>query len=186
VKRAMAVVLLAVLTGVVSGIDAASSAPQVTDPRKEQVRRQEVAARLNDLAAGSIVRIERTDGETLRAVLVTATSNVIMVVPLGGASVRSQTIPLGEIKEVEAGDRRVVRIERIDGRTFNALLESATPDAIIVTLLQEKNRPQETIPLGKIKQIEEVRGHALRNILIGIGIGVGVCTGIVLIQVANI
>ena len=57
-KRAMAVVLVAVLTLVVSGIDAASSAPQDADTRTPQVRRQELAARLNDLAAGSIVRIE--------------------------------------------------------------------------------------------------------------------------------
>jgi hypothetical protein len=182
----MAVVLLAVLTVVVSGIDAASSAPQDTDTRKEQIRRQEVAARLNDLAAGAIVRIERTDGEKLSGVLVRATATVITVVLLGEAAVRSQTIPFGEIKEVEVSDRRVVRIERIDGRTFNALLETVTPDAMTVTLLQERNRPQETIPLVEIRQIEEVRGHRLRNVLIGVGIGVGVCTGIVMIQVANL
>ena len=118
--------------------------------------------------------------------LVRATATVITVVPLGEAGVRSQTIPIGEIKEVEVSNRRVVRIERLDGRTSNVLLESVTQDAIRVTLLQEKNRPQETIPLGEIKQIEEVRGHALRNVLIGVGIGVGVCTGIVLIKLSNV
>ena len=185
-KRAMAVVLLAVLTVVVSGIDAASSAPPGTDTQNEEARRQQVAARLNKLAAGSIVRIERTDGERLSVVLVEARPDVITVLLLGGAPVRSQTIPFGEIEEVEAGDRRVVRIEHIDGRRFNALLESVTRDAITVRLLEDENRAQETIPLGEITQIEEVRGHVLRNVLIGVGIGVGVCAGIVLIQLRNI
>lgn len=185
-KRAMAVVLLAVLTVVVSGIDAASSAPQGADTRNEEARRRQVAARLNRLAAGSIVRIERTDGERLSAVLVEARPDVITVLLLGGAPVRSQMIPFGEIEEVEVGDRRVVRIEHIDGRTFNALLESATPEAMTVRLLEDENRAQETIPLGEIVKMEEVRGHVLRNVLIGVGIGVGVCAGIVLIQLRNI
>lgn len=124
-KRAMTVVLVAGPTAVASGINAASLAPQATDAPKEEARRQEVAARLNELAAGSIVRIERTDGTT-----------------------------------------------------FNALLERVTPAAITVTLLEKGNRTQETIPLGEIKKIEEVRGHLLRNVLIGVGIAVGVCTGI--------
>ena len=44
---------------------------------------------------------------------------------------------------------------------------------------------QETMQLGEIRQIEEVRGHALRNVLLGVGIGVGVCTGIVLIKLSK-
>jgi hypothetical protein len=181
----MVVVLLGVLTAVVSGIDAASLAPQDKSASREETRRLEIAARLNEIAAGSIVRIERTDGEELSAVLVEATPDAITVVLLDGPAVRSEAIPLNEIKQIETANRRVVRVEHTDGRTFNAMLEDVTPDAITVTILEGTNRTKETIPLGEIKKIQEVRGHLLRNILIGVGVGVGVCTGAALIVVAS-
>lgn len=59
------------------------------------------------------------------------------------------------------------------------MLQDVTPNAITVTILDGKNRATETIPLGEIKKIQEVGGHLLRNILIGVGVGVGVCTGVV-------
>ncbi|HVH27423.1 MAG TPA: hypothetical protein VM818_11705 [Vicinamibacterales bacterium] len=181
----MVVVLLAVLTAVVSGIDAASLAPQDKGASREETRRREIAARLNEIAAGSIIRIERTDGDELSAVLVEATADAITVVLLDGPVVRSEAIPLSEIKQIETANRRVVRVEHTDGRTFNAMLEDVTPDAITVTILEGKNRAKETIPLGEIRKIQEVRGHLLRNILIGVGVGVGVCTGAVLIVMAT-
>ena len=184
-KRAMAVVLIAVLTALVLGIDAASLAPQDKDASREEARRQEIAARLNEIAAGSIVRIERTDGLELSAVLVEATPDAITVVLLDGPAVRSEAIPLNQIKQIETANRRVVRVEHTDGRTFNAMLQDVTPNAITVTILEGKNRAKETIPLGEIKKIQEVRGHLLRNILIGVGVGVGVCTGAALIVVAT-
>lgn len=182
----MIVVLLAALTAVASGIDAASLAPQDRNASREEARRQEIAARLNEIAAGSIVRIERTDGEEVSAVLVEATPDAITVVLLDGPAVRSEAIPINEIKQIETANRRVVRIEHADGRTFNAMLEDVTPDAITVTHLEGQNRAKETIPLGEIKKIEEVRGHMLRNVLIGVGVAVGVCTGAVLIAIAQI
>ena len=185
-KRVMAVVLLAALTAVASGIDAATLESQDRDASREAARRQAIAVRLNAIAAGSIVRIERTDGEEVSAVLVEATPDAITVVLLGEPAVKSEAIPLNEIKQIEAANRRVVRIEHADGRTFNAILEGVTPDAVTVTSLDGRNRAKETIPLGEIKKIEEVRGHLLRNILIGLGVGVGVCTGVVLIALQDI
>jgi hypothetical protein len=75
------------------------------------------------------------------------------------------------------GVNRVVRIERADGGRSNAVLEDVLPDAIVVTILEEQNRRRETIPFAEIRKIDEVRGHALRNVLIGVGIGVAVLVG---------
>ena len=75
------------------------------------------------------------------------------------------------------GVNRVVRITRMDGTKSNALLEEVTGDAITVVLLDGPDRRRETISVADIRKIEEVRGHALRNVLIGVGIGVAVLVG---------
>ena len=75
------------------------------------------------------------------------------------------------------GVNRVVKIERTDGTIDNALLEDVMPDAITVTILEKQNRRRETIPFAQIRKIDEVRGHTLRNVLIGVGIGVAVLVG---------
>jgi hypothetical protein len=68
------------------------------------------------------------------------------------------------------GVNRVVRIERAAGGRFNAVLEDLLPNAIVVTILEGQNRRRETIPFAEIRKIDEVRGHTLRNVLIGVGI----------------
>ena len=123
-KRAAAIVLIALLVAAVSGIDApslahAGQAAQPADPRA-----QAIAARATRI-----------------------------------------------------GTNRVVRIERTDGTRLNGLLESIAADAITVTILERDNRRRETIPFAEIRRIDEVRGHALRNVLIGVGIGVAVLVG---------
>lgn len=75
------------------------------------------------------------------------------------------------------GTNRVVRIERADGTRVNGLLESIAVEAITVTILERDNRRRETIRFAEIRRIDEVRGHALRNVLIGVGIGVAVLVG---------
>jgi hypothetical protein len=75
------------------------------------------------------------------------------------------------------GTNRVVRIERTDGTRLNGLLESVGADAVTVSILERDNRRRETIPFAEIRRIDEVRGHALRNVLIGVGIGVAVLVG---------
>jgi len=75
------------------------------------------------------------------------------------------------------GVNRVVRIERADGSRSNAVLEDVLPNAIVVTILEGQNRRRETIPFAEIRKIDEVRGHARRNVLIGVGIGVAVLVG---------
>jgi hypothetical protein len=75
------------------------------------------------------------------------------------------------------GIGRVIRIERTDRSRLVAVLEEVMPDSLTVIILTKQERRQETIPLAEIRKIEEVRGHALRNVLIGVGIGVGVLVG---------
>jgi len=75
------------------------------------------------------------------------------------------------------GVNRVVRIERADGTRVNALVERVEADGLAVEILEKDNRRRETIPFSEIKRIDEVRGHALRNVLIGVGIGVAVLIG---------
>jgi len=75
------------------------------------------------------------------------------------------------------GVHRVVRIEFADGTRSDAILEQVLPDAITVTVLEGQDRRRETIPFAQIKKIDEVRGHALRKVLIGVGIGIAVLVG---------
>jgi len=118
-KRAAAVVLIAVLIAALSGIDASSLTH---------------------------------DGQTAQP---------------GGAQAQAVAARARRI-----GTNRVVRIERTDGTRHNGVVESLAADAITVTILERDNRRSETIPFAEIKRIDEVRGHALRNVLIGVGIGV--------------
>ncbi len=73
------------------------------------------------------------------------------------------------------GVNHVVRIERADGGRSNAVLEEVLPDAVVVNILEGQNFRRETIPFAEIRKIDEVRGHALRNVLIVVGILVGTC-----------
>ena len=75
------------------------------------------------------------------------------------------------------GVHHVVRIERADGSLSNGILEEVLPDAITVTILEGQDRRRETIPFAQIRKIDEVRGHTLRKVLIGVGIGVAVLVG---------
>ena len=123
-KRAAAVVLIAVLMAAVSGIDAPSLARDQQAPQPAGAQAQAIAARARRI-----------------------------------------------------GTNRVVRIERADGTRVNGLLETIAADSITVTILERDNRRRETIPYAEIRRIDEVRGHALRNVLIGVGIGVAVLVG---------
>ena len=123
-KRAAAIVLIAVLMAAVSGIDATSLARDQQAAQPADAQAQKIAARARRI-----------------------------------------------------GINRVVRIERTDGTRLNGLIETIAADTITVTILERDNRRSETIPFAEIKRLDEVRGHALRNVLIGVGIGVAVLVG---------
>jgi hypothetical protein len=95
-----------------------------------------------------------------------------------------QPAPAGDRHETEIASRikrigvnHVVRIEYIDGSKFNALIEDVMPDSMTVLVLAGADRRRETIRFAEIKKVDEVRGHALRNVLIGAGIGFAVLVG---------
>ena len=123
-KRALIVVVVALLIASVSGVNDASLALEQEAPQATDAHDREIAARVSRI-----------------------------------------------------GVTRVVKIERADGGKSTAILEDVLPDAIVVTILEGQNRRRETIPFAQIKKIDEVRGHALRNVLIGVGIGVAVLVG---------
>jgi hypothetical protein len=75
------------------------------------------------------------------------------------------------------GVNHVVRIERMDGSNANALIEDIMADSMTVLLLAGPDRQRETIPFAQIKKIDEVKGHMLRNVLIGVGVGFAVLVG---------
>lgn len=75
------------------------------------------------------------------------------------------------------GVDRVVRIEHPDGSRTNALVEQILTDAIVVIIMDGPDGRRETIPFAEIKKIDEVRGRALKKVLIAVGIGVAVLVG---------
>ena len=123
-KRALIVVLIALLIASVSGVNGASLAGQREAAPADDAHQQAIAARVRKIGA-----------------------------------------------------HRVARIERTDGTTVDALVEAVMADAISVTILEKQGNRRETIPFAEIRKIDEVRGHALRNVLIGVGIGVAVLVG---------
>ena len=123
-KRALIVVLIALLIASVSGVNGASLAVQREAAPADDAHQQAIAERVRKIGA-----------------------------------------------------HRVARIERTDGTTVDALVEAVLGDAITVTILEKQGNRRETIPVAEIRKIDEVRGHALRNVLIGVGIGVAVLVG---------
>ncbi len=116
----------------------------------------------------------------LIAVLIAAVSGINN----SSLALARQAAPAGDAHQRQIASRvsaigvnHVVRIERMDGSKSNALIEDVMPDSITVLLLAGPDRQRETIPFAQIKKIEEVRGHMLRNILIGVGVGVVVLVG---------
>ena len=71
----------------------------------------------------------------------------------------------------------VVHIEQTDRQEFKAVLLDVTPDAITVSFLEGPRKGDKvTVSIADIEDIEQVRGRALRNTLIVLGI-----TGAVLV-----
>ena len=123
-KRALIVVLIALLIASVSGINSSSLALEAQAGTAGDAHAQDMASRAQKIGVGQVIKIERTDGSE-----------------------------------------------------SNAVLEEVLPNAITVLILEGQDRRRETIPFAEIENLSEVRGHKLRNILIGVGVGVAVLVG---------
>jgi hypothetical protein len=108
-RRASSVVLLAVLTALFSGVDDISGAQQTQTPQAEDTQRQKITARLKGIPLGSMVRIERTDGEELEGALVEVTSDTISVITVENKQATTETLAIAEIREIEKTNSSTLR-----------------------------------------------------------------------------
>jgi hypothetical protein len=102
-KRVLTVVLMAVLTAYVSGVDnttwAAEGLIQATPQRV--AHRQELVEQLQTMKAGTPIEVERASGEKIKAVFQSVTADTITVILPGGGQGVPQTIALDEITRVK-------------------------------------------------------------------------------------
>jgi len=78
-KRAAAIVLIAVLMAAVSGIDAPSLARDQQAAQPADAQAQKIAARARRIGINRVVRIERTDGTRLNGLIETIAADTITV-----------------------------------------------------------------------------------------------------------
>ena len=176
-RRALAIVLVAVMAGMLSGVESASQILSDGDGLTEQQRRQVIASQLNGVMTGHVVRVEDTTGRRYKAVFVQATPDAITFVRLGEAPIQSESRLLEEIERVEQEGRRIVRIAHVDGRTFNVALVSATAEALTISFVEEEGE-EERILLADILELDEPGWSVLKRIAVGAGIFAGVCAAI--------
>jgi hypothetical protein len=101
VKRALIVVLIALLIASVSGLNDASLAHQQEAAQASDAHQREIATRVNEIDIGRVVRIERMDGSRSNAVLEEVRPDAITVMILERRDRRYETIPFAEIRKIE-------------------------------------------------------------------------------------
>ena len=102
-KRVMMVVLMAVLTAYVSGVDNATWAAEglVQATPQRVAHRQELVEQLQTMKAGTPIEVERASGQKIKAVFQSVTADTITVLLPGGGQGVPQTIALDEITRVK-------------------------------------------------------------------------------------
>jgi hypothetical protein len=102
-KRVMTVVLMAVLTAYVSGVDNTTWAAEalVQDTPQRVAHRQALVEQLQKVKAGTPIEVERATGEKIKAVFQNVTADAITVILPGGGRGVPQTIALDEITRIK-------------------------------------------------------------------------------------
>jgi hypothetical protein len=122
-KRIACVVLLALMTAAISGVNDASAARTEQSAQTADAHRQEIAAQLKRIPLNSVVRIDQTDGQRLDAALQDITADAVVVTILEGPNRQQTTIPIDDIR----------RIERLRGHTLrNVLIVAGISAAVLV------------------------------------------------------
>jgi hypothetical protein len=133
-RRATSVVLLAVLTAALSGIDDISSAQQTQTTEASEAQRQKIAARLKGITLGSMVRIELADGEELEGVLEEVTADTISVITVENKKAVTQTLSIADIRDIErTNSGRLRKALRVAGITA-AVVVGVCGAIVIATL----------------------------------------------------
>jgi hypothetical protein len=99
-RRVLAVALIAALTTMMLGIDAATWAGQDRDQQKREKQRAAVTKALGEMHRGSTATIERQTGEKLDVVIQEITPDAITVLRQQGDHVATETIPIAEIAKI--------------------------------------------------------------------------------------
>lgn len=100
-KRAISVVLLALFTAAVSGVDEVVVAGQTPSQAQVEAHRQSIAAQLSAIPVGSAIEIEPVKGRKFRALLEGVTADAVSVRLVSGNYTISRTIPLDDIRNVK-------------------------------------------------------------------------------------
>jgi hypothetical protein len=100
-ERVIAVILIAALTTLMVGVDRTSWASQEPDQRKREAQREAVAKDLRGMHRGSTVRIERTDGSRVDAVIQDITPDAVTVLVADRDQTMTQTIAIADIAKIE-------------------------------------------------------------------------------------
>jgi hypothetical protein len=100
-KRVMTVVLIAALTTLMLGVDRKSWASQEPDQKKREAQREVVARHLRDMHPGSTVRIERSDGTEVDAVIREITPDAVTVLVENRGQATTETIAIADIATIE-------------------------------------------------------------------------------------
>jgi hypothetical protein len=144
--RSLGVIALAVLMAVVTGLSDTSWAAQVPDAQSREAQRQAIARRLAEIERGTVVRIDRTDGTRLNAVLLDVTPDAITVRPLDAAAADTRSIPIDEIARVDRVRGRALRKVLIAAGVVAAVLVGTCAVALSSNSTQPRARPGEPLP----------------------------------------
>ena len=104
-KRALIVIVVALLIASVSGVNDASLALEQEAAQATGAHEREIAARVSRIGVNRVVRIERADGSRSNAVLEDVLPDAIVVTILEGQDRRRETIPFAEIEKDRRGAR---------------------------------------------------------------------------------
>lgn len=112
-RRALTVVVIAVLTAMISGVNDTTWALQKQDTQTRDAHQKEIAARLAGIPIGSPIEVEPVRGPKFQALLEDVTADAITVRVAAANYAVTRTIPVDEIKTV----KRISRIGSSKART---------------------------------------------------------------------
>jgi hypothetical protein len=125
-RRVVTVVLVAMLTAVISGIDDPSWARQNENAQTRDAHRREIAARLAAIPLGSAIEVNPTRGNKFQALLEDVAADTITVRLATGDYSTSRTISIDEIKDL----KKIVKIS--NHTTRNILIVVGIGTAVLV------------------------------------------------------